>query len=269
VRRIALASLFILSCHPNAREAKKPTLVSLNPAATEMIFALGAQDHLLAVSDYCDWPPDARRLPKVGDLVKPNLEEIARLSPDYVIVFLPTQERLATDLAKMGMRTLDVSPESGEEVLFEIENLARLLGVEERGKSLAESLRAELARTKRPENPPAVFIELGINPLYTAGRGTFPDDIVRLAGGRNIFSDVGGYFPVQEEEVVRRHPDFVLLAHEDGPEPGKRLGWSGKGIRAIRVDPDIITRPGPRFVQGVRAVAEGFGPARAQTKIQE
>jgi iron complex transport system substrate-binding protein len=249
---------FLLSCHGDARKAQKPTLVSLNPAATEMIYALGAEDHLLAVSDFCDWPPRARELPRVGDLVKPNLEEIARLSPDYVIVFLPTQERLSGDLAKMGLRTLDMSPESGEEVLLEIENLARILGVEEKGKALADSLRAELSSIEKPENPPTVFIELGINPLYAAGAGTFPDDLVRLAGGRNIFSDTRGYFPVQEEEVLRRKPEIIVLAHEEGPSPGERMGWEGLGARVVRVDPDIITRPGPRFVQGVKALAGGF-----------
>lgn len=258
--RTPLGIILVLSCRPGAREARKPTLVSLNPAATEMIFALGAQNHLLAVSDYCDWPPEARGLPKVGDLIKPNIEEIARLRPDYVVVFLPTQERLASDLSKMGLKTLDVSPETGEEVLFEIGRLASILRVEDRGKALAESLRAELLRIERPENPPAVFIELGINPLYTAGAGTFPDDLVRLAGGRNIFSDVSGYFPVQEEEVLRRNPDVVVVAHDDGPEPGKRLGWSAKGMRTIRVDPDLLTRPGPRFVQGAKALAGGFRP---------
>lgn len=250
--------LFLLSCHSGSGETKKPTVVSLNPAATEMIYALGAEDHLLAVSDYCDWPPQARKLPKAGDLVKPNIEEIARLSPDYVIVFLPTQERLSCDLAKMGLETLDVSPESGEEVLLEIENLARILGVEEKGRALADSLRSEILSIEKPENPPTVFIELGINPLYAAGAGTFPDDLVRLAGGRNLFSDTRGYFPIQEEEVLRRKPEVIVLAHEEGPEPKNRMGWEGLAARVVRADPDIITRPGPRFVQGVRALAEGF-----------
>ena len=247
-----------VSCQKGSGNAKKPTLVSLNPAATEMIYALGAENHLLAVSDFCDWPPQARKLPRVGDLVKPNLEEIARLSPDYIIIFLPTQERLAGDLAKMGLRTLDVSPESGEEVLGEIENLARVLGVEEKGKALADSLRAELSSIEKPENPPTVFIELGINPLYAAGAGTFPDDLVRLAGGRNLFSDTRGYFPVQEEEVLKRKPDIIVLAHEEGPEPEKRMGWEGLGAKVVRVNPDLVSRPGPRFVQGVRALSEGF-----------
>ncbi|MEO0180535.1 MAG: helical backbone metal receptor [candidate division WOR-3 bacterium] len=255
-----LVFLVALSCHSGSRRAKSPTLVSLNPAATEMIFALGAEDHLLAVSDFCNWPSQARKLPKVGDLIKPKLEEIARLSPDYVIVFLPTQDRLSADLAKMGLRTLDVSPETCEEVFSEIENLARILGVEERGKALSDSLRKELSGIKKPDNPPSVFIELGINPLYAAGAGTFPDDLVHLAGGRNIFSDVQGYFPVQEEEVLKRKPDIVVLAHEDGPEPSKRMGWEGLSARVLRIDPDLITRPGPRFVQGVKALAEGFGP---------
>ncbi len=254
----ALVFLMALSCNTGSKKARSPTLVSLNPAATEMIFALGAEDHLLAVSDFCDWPPEARKLPRVGDLVKPNLEEIARLRPDYVIVFLPTQERLANDLAKMGLKTLDVSPETSEEVFSEIEKLARFLGTEERARALSDSLRAELSGIKKPDNPPSVFIELGINPLYAAGAETFPDDIVRIAGGRNIFSDTRGYFPVQEEEVLRRKPDVVVLAHEDGPEPEMRMGWSGRGFRVLVVDPDLITRPGPRFVQASKALAEGF-----------
>ena len=257
--RYILPLSLALSCQSGVRKAKRPTLVSLNPAATEMIFAIGAEDHLLAVSDFCDWPPQARKLPRVGDLIKPNLEEIARLGPDYVIVFLPTQERLAGDLSRMGLRTLDVSPETAEEVLAEIENLAGVLGAEERGRALSDSLRAELAGMRKTDNRPSVFIELGINPLYAAGSGTFPDDLVRLAGGRNIFSDTRGYFPVQEEEVLKRRPDVVVLAHEDGPEPEMRMGWSGKGFRVLRVDPDLITRPGPRFVQGVKALSDGFG----------
>ncbi len=254
-----ISLFFLLSCQQNATKAKRPALISLNPAATEMIFALSAEEHLLAVSDYCDWPPESRKLPKVGDLIKPNLEEIARLRPDYVIVFLPAQERLALELEKMGLKTLDVSPETGGEVLAEIENLGEILGVEERARILVDSLGDELSVIKKPDAQPSVFIELGINPIYTAGAGTFPDDLVRLAGGRNIFSDVNGYFPVQEEEVLKREPDIVLLAHDQGPDPEKRMGWSGKGFRVIRVNPDLITRPGPRFVQGVRVLTEGFG----------
>ncbi|MGC8894619.1 MAG: helical backbone metal receptor [candidate division WOR-3 bacterium] len=249
-----------ISCQKGSGNAKKPTLVSLNPAATEMIFALSAEDHLLAVSDFCDWPPEAQNLPKVGDLIKPNLEKIARLRPDYVIVFLPTQARLADDISKIGLKTLDVSPETGDEVLLEIEDLARVLGVEERARTLADSLRSELSGIEKPANSPSVFIELGINPLYTAGAGTFPDDLVRLAGGTNVFSDTRGYFPVQEEEVLKRRPEVIVLAHEEGPSPGGRMGWKGLDARVVRVDSDLITRPGPRFVQGVKALAEGFGP---------
>jgi len=256
MRRVILVfAMASLSCGKARPGAVKPTLVSLNPAATEMVFALGAEDHLLAVSDFCDYPPAARDLPSVGDLVKPDLETLRAMNPDYVILFLPTQAQLKSDLEKLGLATVDISPENPAEVLESIRQLGSFLGVQERAKQLADSLRAEESAIVAPGVAPTVFIELGVNPVYTAGAGTFPGSLVEAAGGRNIFDDLQGYAPVQDEEVVARRPDFILMAHE-GPDPRERLGWPA--ARVIRIDPDLVSRPGPRYVQAIKMINESF-----------
>ena len=252
-----LAMTFISSCRTGGRQAKKPTVVSLNPAATEMIFAIEAQDHLLAVSDYCDYPEAAQRLPKVGDLVKPDMEAIIALNPDYVVVFLPTQASVKHDLEAVGIRTIDLSPESPQEVLEAIEKLGHIMGKDDRARFVVDSLQREMRSIAFPEKRPRVVVELSLNPVYVAGNNTFPAALVEAAGGENAFKDVQGYKPVQDEEINRRHPDMVIMAHQ-GPAPSQRLGWQGDAPVEIRMDPDLVSRPGPRFVQAVRLLNRAF-----------
>ena len=256
--RRALTLLFAFSCFKPG-PAPSPRLVSLNPGATSIILALGAGEHLVGVDKFSERPPGAQ---VVGDLVSPDLERVKALEPDLVIIFTPTQEHLKPQLEALGLRWMDVSPEGPGGVLEAIATIGKALGLEERARRLADSLRRELDELSRSPGPGLrVFLELSESPLYTAGRGTYPDSLLLLAGGANVFEDRPGYFSVQEEEVLRRSPDAVLVLH---PGPGR--AWP---FPKAKLKEDLVLQPGVRFVDGVKAIKEKLGSLRAQLEVPD
>ena len=222
-----------------ARPGPRPRLVSLNPGATSIVIALGAEENLVGVDKFSQRPRGAE---VVGDLVSPDLEKIKALEPDFVVIFTPAQEHLKPQLEALGLKWVDVSPRGPGGLLEAVLQLGEILGVEERARRLADSLREEL-RALKPAPAKRTFLELSENPIYTAGRGTWPDSLLLLAGGVNIFSEREGYFTVQEEEVMRRRPDLVIVLH---PGPGRN--WP---FKRVKVNEDLVLQPGVKFIEGI------------------
>ncbi len=245
MRRSAVGILLTLSCF-KFKPGPHPRLVSLNPGATSIILALGAEEHLVGVDKFSQRPPKAQ---VVGDLISPDLEKIKALEPDLVIIFTPTQEHLKPQLEALGIRWLDLSPKGPGGVLDAIITLGETLGLPERARKLADSLRREFEGIE-PAPRTKVFLELSENPLYTAGRGTWPDSLLLLAGGENAFSDREGYFTVQEEEVLKRRPQLVLVLH-----PGQGRDWP---FPKAKVNENLVLQPGVHFVDGIKALANAI-----------
>lgn len=241
MRKLPAILVLVLGCQAPAGAGPKPRVVSLNPGATEVLFAIGAGEHLVGRSRFDDYPPEVREVRVVGDLLAPDLELVASLRPDFVIISMPMQAQLARQLVALGLDTVDFSPESVEELLSEMVRLGRLVGREGEARRLVDSLRSTL-----PGGSPgvSVFVELSRDPLYTAGAGSLVGDAVTRAGGRNVFQEEG-YFPVKMEEVLVRSPEAVVVAH-----PGEPAPWP-RDIRVIRVDPDMLNRPGPRLFSAI------------------
>ncbi len=263
-KQISLFFLILfLSCRP-ATKAAKPTAVSLVPSVTETIFAMGAENHLLAVSSYCDYPPEARNLTKVGSLLSPSYEKIVSLNPDVVFVSLPMQKEVKQKIEQLGIRTVNVSPESINEILQSIILIGNTLNESARAQRLYDSLKTELDNVLRSlprrGKHPSVYIELSRNPIYTVGGKSFINDYVNAVGWKNIFADVNtGYFPAEAEQIIAHNPQIILLLYADADpdEVKKRVGW--QSINAIehgRVfavnDADIFLRPGPRFIEAIK-----------------
>ncbi len=261
------------------RRAKHPTAISLVPSVTETIFAMGAQRHLIAVSDYCDYPPEAQKLPKVGSLLSPSYEKIVELNPDLVFVSLPMQKEVADNLQKLGIKTVDISPESIHEIFDSIEKIGTVLNEEKKAKELRDSLiiyyavmqvgfslRYSMDSTSKL-TPMKFYIELSNNPLYTVGKNSYLNDYLRAVKMENIFGDVdASYFPVDPERVVERNPDVILILHHGvtGRDVMNRTGWKEidavkKGRIYIVDDPDIFLRPGPRFLFAIKELIDIVG----------
>lgn len=244
---------FICACAQQPDITTKPKLVSLSPAMTEIIFALHAEHHLVGVTTYCDYPEAAQHLYKVGDFSNPSLERIVGQHPDLIIVNLPEHARIKRQLENLGKKVFVSSPVSLEIMYHEIRTLGELLERTVTADSLINAMKAVI----HPHDCSAkknIYIELSPRPLITIGNKSFLNELLQMAGGVNIFTDIPKDYPVvQQEEVIRRNPDIILVLHPENIM--NRIGW--ENISAVEektvyaeIDPDILLRPAPRLILG-------------------
>jgi iron complex transport system substrate-binding protein len=245
--------------------------VSLNPAVTEILFAIGAESQIAGVTEYCDYPPAAALVPKVGGFsgATVSVERLAALRPDLVILSGDMHGRIITLLDGLSIRNFAVEPRNFNEVYQTIETLGILTGNGEKAREVIAVMKAKISRAQerqRGGERPGVFWELTGEPLMTAGGNTFISEAISLGGGRNIFEDLSESWPmVSTEEVLLRKPAWIITGDDHGKmvEPGalaRRPGW--QGIPAVRegriatVDADTLYRYGPRLADAVLAIAE-------------
>ena len=252
-------------------------IVSLAPSVTEVLFAVGAGDQVVGVTDFCNRPPEARERAKVGGFAKPDLEKILRLRPDLVIAFGPLQLKIAEALRRKGVAVLWLYPRSLDEVLDSFVRIGQVTGHRQEGVWLKEVIRRRLELIERhlkglgDAQRPRIFRVMGLDPPGTVGGRSFQSSIFRAAGGRNAFEDVPeDFFYVDLKEVLRRSPDVVLLCGDDPlrakEELERRPGW--RELQAVRqgrvlvLPCDLICRPGPRVAEAVARIASFLYPSR-------
>ena len=249
-------------------------VVSLAPSLTETIYALGLQDRLVGDTDFCDYPPDAQKKPKVGGAINPSLEQIVALRPDLVLV-TKSLNRLETvhALDGLGIPSYATDPHTVEEIISSTERLAGVLGVPEAGAALASDLGrhlADLRQRMRGLPPRHVLFVVWSDPLISAGKNTFIADALRLAGASSIVDSSQDWPQMSLEEVVRLQPDFLVFAesHSDSGQSQFGLlaelpGW--RGLDAVRnrrfaVISDAVNRPAPRIVSAIEDLARQLHP---------
>ena len=249
-------------------------IVSLAPSLTEIVFLLGRDGSLVGVTRFCNVPPAASLLPKVGGVSDPDVERIVALSPDLVLCTTDGNPRdKVRTLEEMGIPCFAVAPQDLDAVFSAIERVGVLLGAADRGRSEAGALRrrARLARPSSPDvNPPSALFVVSTSPIIAAGVGTFMDELVRLAGGRNAAARFSGRYPrLSVEELIAARPDVIFVAGMAGVErfPPETTRW--KEIPAFRdgsvitLDGDLVTRPGPRLVTALERVSAALAHWRA------
>ncbi|MBP2674052.1 MAG: ABC-type transporter, periplasmic subunit [Deltaproteobacteria bacterium] len=252
-------------------------VVSLAPNLTEIVFLLGKEKVLVGVTRFCNHPPAAASLPKIGGVSDPDVERIIAQSPDLVLCTTdgnPRQRVLA--LEEMGIPCFAVAPQDLAGVLATIERLGELLGDAGRARAETASLkgRAEKARAAAGRGggaaPLALFV-VSTSPIIVAGEGTFMDELLRLAGARNAARRFAGRYPrLSVEDLLAAQPDVIFVAGMAGVErfPPEVTGW--KEIPAFRdgavfhLDGDIVTRPGPRLVVALERIADALSSLRAR-----
>ena len=252
--RIAfLLALGLLGCSvSNGDNVPSPRIVSLVPSATETLYLLGAGGHIVGVSNV----DSSRGKVIVGSMLKPDYEKILSLKPDIVIITLPMQRKVKEELEKAGLKTIAVNPESIQSIFNSIIQLGKLVRREERAYYIVDSLRSEMESILNGRKfRYRAFVEIWYDPLYTAGDSTFIDDIIEHLGLENVFSDRRGYFQVQQEEVIERNPEVIIISHKPSKPPQRRKFW--ESVSAVRngyiiyIDPDLLNRPGPGFVRAM------------------
>ncbi|HUF11683.1 MAG TPA: cobalamin-binding protein [Longimicrobiales bacterium] len=247
-------------------------VVSLVPSVTDVILALGLESRLIARTEY-DVDPRLASLPSVGPGLTPNIEWLAARAPDLVIAWRDVEGRaLVNRLGELGIPVYASRLEDVPTALTTITRVGVLLGQPARADSLRASMGARLDSVRlaaRDRTAPSVLYLIGGDPPYTPGTGTFVDDLIEIAGGRNLFADLGdGWHSVSVEEVVRRDPDLIVIPVH-GSEAGvaralaRRPGW--RDLRAVRddrvheVDGELFGRPGPRLDRAAAALSDLLG----------
>jgi len=249
-------------------------VVSLAPSITETLYALGLQDELVGDTDYCDYPPDAQRKPKVGGAINPSLEAIAALHPDLVLV-TKALNRLDTvrALADLNIPSYATDPHTVAEILSSTQHLAELLGVPESGAVITKDLQARLAGTQqRLASFPRrrVLFVVWPQPLISIGKKTFIADALLYAGATSIVDSPQDWPQVSLEEVVHQQPEFLVFAesHASVAPPGidslaNLPGWrvlDAVKNRHYALVSDAVNRPALRIVSAIEALAKQLHP---------
>lgn len=239
-----------------AAPAQVRRVVTLAPSLTEAVIALGLTDRLVGVSRY-DELPEVARLTRVGGFIDPSVEAVLALKPDLVLVQpAPGNQRPVEKMAELGAPVLALPMHSVAQVLTALREMGRALGVPQRADALAADLerRREAVRARARIGPhPKVLFVYGFEPLVVAGPGSFADELLRDAGGRNAADQADSPYPVYPvESAVRAHPDVVIDASDTGLGAEKLKDLPGLSTaRWVKPPSKDLMHPGPRLGAGL------------------
>jgi len=254
----------------------KPRYISLAPSTTEILFALELDDEIVGVSSFCNYPPKAQSKVKVGTFSQPCIEKILSLKPDIIFCTGLEQAPIITKLKQLNLKICVSDPSDFEELLASIKEIGRLVNKENRAAALIEEMKKNIEEISSKvaliphEARPMVFVEIWDNPLMTAGKGSFIDELIKLAGGINIASDTKRpYSYFSPEQVIKHNPNCIILAYMNEKNPlniiRERLGWNN--ISAVKnnriysdINPDLFLRPGPRLIEGLKEIHKRLYP---------
>jgi iron complex transport system substrate-binding protein len=299
VRSVAIAALLLLPLHvaqAQTEESDFPLtitddsgttttfaappqrVISLNPGLTEITFALGHGDSLVAVDSYSDYPPEAKEIqPRLNTYPDPSIETIVSLHPDLVLSLADRDEDLA-QIRQQGIPVLKIFPKDFDSAVEAIRRLGRLYGSPDAGEAVATDMttrRDAVVNAVAGAPRPRVYEELDASEPdkpFAAGPNSFYGQLIELAGGTNVFGDLAGDSPqVGAESIIQRDPEVIILTDADLPfnpqSPAMvaaRPGWST--ITAVRngaiytVPGELYSTVGPRLVQGLEDLAHLLHP---------
>lgn len=247
-------------------------IISLAPNITESIYFIQADSLLIGVTDYCDYPPEAKSKTKAGGYTNPNYEVITALDPDLILLTVEETSRpLYKALSDLGFKLMVHNPRTFDDVIRMINAHGQATGKGKFAKHLTDSLIALKSRilndnTKNPLAQNNVFIAVGINPLLTANKNTFLNEIITLAGLNNIYQDGLIQYPqINYEDVLSKNPDYIIIAGDTTDaasnekyinELSSKLGTTNavKNNKIIIIDQNLFFRPGPRILDAAQYI---------------
>jgi iron complex transport system substrate-binding protein len=243
-------------------------VISLAPNITETVFALGADTLLAGVTDFCDYPPSARKKEKVGSLLDPNIEKITSLSPDLIIMTTEGNSKYTyLSLKSSGYKVYVANPNDIKGIIRMIKNLAIILGKKNNGMIITNYITDNLKNySLQNENkkPISCFLIISVNPLITVNRFTYISELLSLSGFENIYGDELLEYPnVNYEDVLLKNPDYIfflcdtanqVMVNSNKSDIKSRLSVVNavKNNKIFGVDENILSRPGPRVMDGVK-----------------
>lgn len=255
---------------------QKLRIISLAPSTTEILFALGLDEEIVGISQFCNYPPQAFTKQKVGTFSQPNIEKILSLKPDIIFCTGLEQALIITKLRQLNLKVYISDPSNFKELFNSIREISKLVNKEKQAVTLIKKMKINIEEINfkvklipKPKRP-KIFVEIWHNPLMTSGPGSFIDELLTLAGGVNIAYDTKRpYSYFSPEEVIKRNPDIIILAYMGKENPVKiireRLGWNN--ISAVKnnriyndINPDLFLRPGPRLIDGLKEIHKRLYP---------
>ncbi|ANF96073.1 ABC transporter substrate-binding protein [Paenibacillus bovis] len=252
-------------------------IVSISPAETEALFALGLDQQIVGVSQYDDYPEQVKTKARIGGITEPNVEAIIAQNPDIVFTGISSSEELVQKLRTAGINIFKTTPKTVNDVMSNIELYGQITNRQAEAKKVTDHMREQMQMVKNavasltPEKKKKVYIEF--SPGWTVGKGEFMDELITLAGGINIAGDTEGWHEINEENIVAADPDVILYSKETVDTKTKqtldqiiraRSGWNK--IKAIQNDQlfglndDLVSRPGPRVTDGLVEIAHAIYP---------
>ena len=255
-------------------------IVSLAPSNTEILFALGLDDRIAGVTDYCDYPEKAKLKQRVAGYMTPDLEKLVTIAPDLVFAESIHEKTVLPALEKVGLNVIVLSSHTVDEIINNITLVGQVTGRSMAAQRLTQQLSGRInaitsktARLLAAERPRVMYV-IWYDPVWTMGGKTYIDDLITKAGGANIFStDFEESRIVSPESIVNKNPQVVIvtgMATSADSIAGnlKQQSWmqSTDAIKNNRIyklsDANLIERPGPRIVDGLEEVAALLGTVK-------
>lgn len=272
MKRVALFLLFFLWTGTSVLAAGPVRIVSLAPQITEILYALGLEDSVAAVTTVCDYPPQVKDKPKIGGMSNPSLEAVLSIQPDLVVMTMDgNPKEFEEKLRSLGIRTYIFSSRRIKELPQGIKDLGKVVGAEKRAEALADEIERSLKNMKerfrgKRDTWKALFV-VSPEPLIVAGPGTAIDDSITLLGGKNIAAGTGLPYPKYSiEEVLRQAPDVIFIGKGMGTMKDMTVVLLKKlhTVPAVKNDKvcfvgDYLYRLGPRTLKGVEELAQCLG----------
>ncbi len=248
-------------------------IVSLSPNMTEMLFALNLQGSIVGVSNRCDYPPEAKNIESVGGFGVPSIEKLLSLKPDLIITADFERADDAKILRKSGIEVLELKINNFQEMFGAMREIGRATKKLRQAEEIITAMQKELEAVTRQysgivhEQLPRVFVELWYDPITTTGATSFIDELITRAGGINVAGEINQTYPhINPEKVIEWNPDVIVLCYmaqesHQASQISSRIGWAEiSAVKNGRIIDDIpgdcILRPGPRLVEGVKALAQ-------------
>lgn len=244
-------------------------IVSLAPNITEILFSLGLDEEVVGLSIHCNYPEKVKNRARIGSYISIDFERVISLGPDLIIATAAGNPKEVVErLEKLGFPTFVIFPKRFDDVPQSIRHIGQVVGRQREALSIVGSMQKRkekvIERTKDLLRP-KVFLQIGESPIVTVGKGSFGDDLIRLAGGENIAAKDREMYPrLGMEEILKRAPEVILISSMDPKGDYGRIlrEWERwKAIPAVKqgrihlIDSDLIDRPSPRIIEGLEEMA--------------
>ncbi len=248
-------------------------IVSLSPANSEILFALGLDEKIVGVTEYCTYPEAALSKEKIGGFSTVNIEKVSVLNPDLIVAADGNSEETVAHLRELGFTVITINADTIDTTLDDILLLGKATGADDEAEALVSSMKedlAEIAEKTSAEEKPTILHCMWTDPLWVSGSGTFQDEMITAAGGVNAAADEGGWVALTMEKFLTMNPDIIVVDSGNGmgvgaddalrdfflKDPRMQSLSAVQNERVYVVNADIIDRGGPRIVEGVEALAE-------------